>query len=107
MVEAKKCVVKHFPIDEEHSYAQVSLTVEEQEYERLIDANNAQAVPNPGRNKVLIQCLDTSGSMAGAPINALKLGAKLIGEKYYDAEARPFEQFHTFLYNNHCEEFAC
>ena len=51
--------------------------------------------------------MDTSGSMAGAPINALKLGAKLIGEKYYDAEARPFEQFHTFLYNNHCEEFAC
>ena len=45
--------------------------------------------------------------MAGAPINALKLGAKLIGEKYYDAEERPFEQFHTLLYNSDCEEFTC
>ena len=101
MVEAnpsnnKTCVVKHFAIDEEHSYAQFSLTVDEQEYNRLIDANSTQAVPNPGKNKVFIQCLDTSGSMSGAPMTALKIGAQLIGEKYYDAEERPFEQFHTF-----------
>ena len=68
MVEAnsnsnKICVVKHFAIDEEHSYAQISLTVDEQEYNRL--TNNNHAVINPGQNKVLIQCLDTSGSMRG------------------------------------------
>ena len=80
MVEAdssnnKTCVVKHFAIDEEHSYAQISLTVDEQEYDRLIGGDNDQAVTNPGQNKVLIQCLDTSGSMGGSPIEALKLGA--------------------------------
>ena len=68
----------------------------------MIDANNAEAVRNPGQNKVLIQCLDTSGSMSGSPIEALKLGAKIIGEKYYDAEERPFEQFHIYLYNSEC-----
>ena len=108
MVEAnpssnKTCVVKHFALDEEHSYAQISLTVEEEEYNRLIDANSAEAVPKPGQNKVLIQCLDISGSMGGSPIEALKIGAKIIGEKYFDAEERPFEEFHTYCYNNECE----
>jgi uncharacterized protein with von Willebrand factor type A (vWA) domain len=69
----------------------------------LTDGGNGQAAANPGKNKVLIQCLDTSGSMSGSPIEALKLGAKLIGDKYFDAEERPFEQFHTYLYNNECE----
>lgn len=41
--------------------------------------------------------------MSGAPIEALKIGAKLIGDKYYDAEDRPFEEFYTFNYNNYCE----
>ena len=46
---------------------------------------------NIGKNKILIQALDNSGSMSGAPIEALKIGANLIGEKYYNAEERPFE----------------
>ena len=55
---------------------------------------------NVGRNKILVQALDVSGSMSGAPIRALKVGAQLIGEKYYSAEERPFEQFITMTYNN-------
>ena len=39
-----------------------------------------------GKNKILIQCLDTSGSMSGSPIEALKEGAILIGRRYYEAE---------------------
>ena len=37
--------------------------------------------------------------MKGDPIEALKVGAQLIGEKYYSAEQRPFEKFYTILYN--------
>ena len=34
---------------------------------------------NPGKNKILIQALDNSYSMSGSPIEALKLGAQMIG----------------------------
>lgn len=44
--------------------------------------------------------------MSGAPIEALKVGSQLIGERYYNAEQRPFEQFHTLIYNNKVESFS-
>lgn len=53
----------------------------EEDYNGL--TNVVQGV-NPGKNKILIQALDVSGSMSGAPITALKLGAELIGEKYFE-----------------------
>ena len=59
-----------------------------------------------GKNKILIQCLDTSGSMSGSPIEALKEGAILIGRRYYEAEQRPFEEFITMEYNSNCTDFA-
>ena len=58
------------------------------------------AAADPGKNKILIQCLDNSGSMSGSPLEALKVGAQLIGEKYYGGDHRPFEQFHTIIYNS-------
>lgn len=58
-----------------------------------------------GKDKILVQCLDVSGSMAGAPLKALKMGAQLIGEKYFEAEEKPFEAFHTFLYSDKCKSF--
>ena len=54
----------------------------------------------PGKNKILICAYDISGSMSGSPTTALKMGAQLIGDKYYGAEQRPFEQFFTILYNH-------
>ena len=36
--------------------------------------------------------------MMGQPIEALKHGAQLIGEKYFEGDERPFEHFHTYLY---------
>ena len=54
---------------------------------------------------MLIQALDTSGSMSGAPTVALKLGAKMIGKKYFEAQDRPFEKFTTILYNNKVDTF--
>ena len=39
--------------------------------------------------------------MYGEPIEALKLGAQLIGNKYFEGEERPFEYFFTYLYRTH------
>ena len=39
----------------------------------------------------------------GQPIEALKHGAQLIGEKYFEGDERPFEHFHTYLYRTHCD----
>ena len=53
----------------------------------------------------MILALDTSGSMEGEPIEALKNLAVMIGEKYYSAEHRPFEKLLTILYNHELTEF--
>jgi len=78
MVEAvknanRKCLVKHFPIDEQNSFVQYTVTVPEEEYNEMVGAG--ALLINPGKNKILVQALDVSGSMAGAPIDALKIGA--------------------------------
>ena len=39
-------------------------------------------------------------------MDALKIGAQLIGEKYYGAEERPFQKFQTYIYNSDCSGFA-
>ena len=94
MVEAnKKCVVKHFPIDTENSFVQYTIDIPEADYQRMTGQEGAQQQVDIGKNKILVQALDNSGSMSGAPIEALKIGAELIGEKYYNAEQRPFEKF--------------
>ena len=96
--ENKKCTVKHFPIDTEYSFVQYTMDIPEADYKNLTGEDEAEV--NIGKNKILIQALDNSGSMSGAPIQALKVGAQLIGEKYYNAEQRPFDQFHTMIYNS-------
>ena len=104
MVEArndKKCVVKHFAIDEEHVFAQYSLNLTDETYTALTQEDGAIVAPKKiGKNKVLFQALDISGSMAGAPTNALKVGALQIGQRFYDAETKPFQNFITLLYNH-------
>ena len=44
------------------------------------------------QGKVLIQCLDRSGSMYGAPMNALKEGAIMVGDSVFGDGSgdRPF-----------------
>ena len=88
MVQAdnnQKCIVKHFAIDDEHSFAQYSLTLAEESFNALT-AGGDKGPAAPGKNKMLIQALDVSGSMSGAPTTALKLGAKLIGQRYFESE---------------------
>ena len=93
------CVLKHFAIDDEHAYVQYSLTMSQEEFEKMTSAS-AQAC----QNKILIQALDISQSMKGEPVKALKEGANLIGEKYFNAESPP-GKFTTILYNNEVGAF--
>jgi hypothetical protein len=92
MVEAnnnKKCSVKHFPIDPDNSFVQYTVDVPEADFNNLTGQDGAADV-EIGKNKILVLALDNSGSMSGAPIEALREGAQLIGEKYFGSEQRPF-----------------
>ena len=49
--------------------------------------------------KTLILCLDKSGSMAGTPINSLKEGSLMIGQKVL-ADPPLFEQLITITFDS-------
>ena len=54
MVEAnKKCTIKHFPIDEENSFVQYTVEVNEAEFNNLT-GKVEDADRNIGKNKILI-----------------------------------------------------
>mmetsp|Transcript_46318 Transcript_46318/g.61316 ORF Transcript_46318/g.61316 Transcript_46318/m.61316 type:complete len:82 (+) Transcript_46318:60-305(+) len=73
--DAQKCVVKHFAIDNEHAFIQYSLALAEDTFNALTGEENAQVNNSIGKNKILLQALDISGSMSGSPTTALKMGA--------------------------------
>jgi uncharacterized protein with von Willebrand factor type A (vWA) domain len=73
----------------------------EQEYLEFSGAKDGKVVDNKG--KVLMMCLDRSGSMAGRPFEAVKLGATKIGEAIWDANVNPFERVITLLYDTSVE----
>ena len=96
-----KCVmVKHFPIDKENSYVQYTARMSEQDYKLIVNGNDMQQANfEPGKDKILIQCLDTSGSMAGAPMRSLQQGCVQIGERFFQNKKKPYERFYTIEYN--------
>jgi len=73
----------------------------ELEYLEFSGANDGKVVDSKG--KVLMMCLDRSGSMAGRPFEAVKLGATKIGEAIWDSGANPFERVITLLYDTSVE----
>ncbi len=73
-------------MDEEHAYVQYSMTMSEEAYGVLTGRDSRLSDVDIGKNKILVQALDTSGSMAGSPMEALKLGALEIGKQVYEAE---------------------
>lgn len=64
------------------------------------DKDTQAQVSNKG--KVLIQCLDRSGSMKGGPMDALKEGAMLSGDAVFgkSIEENSFERVITIPYDN-------
>ena len=77
----------------------------EEEHKRATNAEgDERLVREPGKDKILIQCLDTSGSMAGAPLRNLQAGALQIGERFFKGEKRPFERFYTLDYDSQMKE---
>ena len=75
----------------------------EQEYNSITDQQGAQVVDNKG--KILVACLDRSGSMGGRPMEAVKLGAKKIGETLLSNTVNcPFERFITLTYDTQLEQ---
>ena len=65
---------KHFPISDTESYVEFSTQMSESRYEQITEGE-CEANVEPGKNKLLIQCLDISGSMGGS-IPSLKEGCK-------------------------------
>lgn len=72
--------------------------MKEAEFLDFTEAKNGKVVDNKG--KVLITCLDRSGSMSGRPFEAVKIGALKIGEALWAGAEKPFERVITLLYDN-------
>ena len=91
---------RYFAINKEHSYVQYEARLTQEQYAQLT-LKDSGVKSNKG--KVLIQCLDRSGSMSGRPIEAVKMGAIKIGEAVLESEQSPFEEFITLTYDNKIE----
>ena len=62
----------------------------------------------PGKNKMLLQAHDVSGSMCGRPMEALKEACLQLGKRYYDSDKKPFEKFVTMTHHHAIDrEFTC
>ena len=61
----KSITCKHFPISEEESFVQYTMRLSEADYNKLIMGDGEAMIVEPGKNKILLQCLDVSGSMSG------------------------------------------
>jgi len=58
------------------------------------------------KGKVLVTCLDNSGSMNGRPMESVKIGCSTLGESLLgdDESERPFEHFITMVYNTYVND---
>ena len=84
MVEQKTHVnCRFFPINETHSFVQYEINLSQEEYETYL---GKKADQSGNKGKVLIQCLDKSGSMAGRPMHSVGYGAQAIGDRILDDE---------------------
>ena len=104
----KQVIAKHFPITDKESFVQYSLQMSEAEYGRLINGDGEVIVQNPGKNKMLVQALDVSGSMNGQPLQSLIEGCIQLGNKYYASDKPAFEKLVSLAFSNEIEEeFQC
>lgn len=61
---------------------------------------DGEANANPGRNKMLLQCLDVSGSMYGRTMESLKEGCMQLGKRFFTGDKPAFEKFVTMTHHH-------
>ena len=76
----------------------------ENEYCKLIDKEGEILNQNPGKDKMLLQCLDVSGSMCGRPMEALKEACLQLGKRYFSSDIKPFEKFVTMTHHTYVDK---
>ena len=76
----------------------------EKDYNKLIVGDGEAVIMNPGKNKMLLQALDVSGSMCGRPMEALKEACQQLGQRYFGSDNRAFEKFITLTHNHDIDE---
>ena len=89
---------KFFPINSTHSFVQYEAKVKPTLHNSLI-GNESDSPKKTNKGRVLIQCLDRSGSMWGKPFEALCAGALQMGQACLGDEP-PFERFITIFFDN-------
>lgn len=100
--------IKHFPVDDALSFAEFTVEFEENEFNQMeFGVNNELNFDpnNPGKDRMLILCLDRSGSMFGSPWDALISASKVLGDRVCVDHKAPFEHFYTLAYDNQIEEY--
>ena len=75
----------------------------EEEYKVLTEGDVDVIKKKPGKNKMLLQALDVSGSMYGRPMESLKFGCQQLGERYFSADEKAFDQFVTLTHHHSIE----
>jgi uncharacterized protein with von Willebrand factor type A (vWA) domain len=110
-----KFKVKYFDLDGGNTnFVQLEATMTEKEHEMLLTGSSSTGsgakvqLGKPGEGKMLIMCLDTSGSMSGRPIRALQAASKHLGtiiKEASDKGAAPFEEFYTLAYESRIREY--
>ena len=97
----RKVTAKHFPITDKESFVQYSLQVSEPEYTKLINGDgDIEVNHSPGKNKMLLQCLDVSGSMYGRTMESLIEGCLQLGNRYFSGDKPAFEKFVTMTHHH-------
>lgn len=101
VADTKVVQCKHFPVDAERSFVQFEISMSETEYNQ----NKVEETKQDNKGKVLIQCLDRSGSMSGTPYDAVKVGATKLCDTLLGQQEQPFERFITIFYESNVEVF--
>jgi hypothetical protein len=76
------------------------VTLTEEQYNTILNKSDDTTPVFSNKGKALIQCLDCSGSMHGAPMAAQKAGIQHTGKVILESEARPFEHLVTLAYTH-------
>lgn len=104
MEQKKTLNCKHFPIDATNSFVQLQVTMSEAEYNELLNKRGDTTPVFNNKGRALIQCLDCSGSMSGAPMEAQKAGISHTGKIIFDSEVSPFEHLVTLAYTHQIKQ---